>query len=260
MKLKFYKYQATGNDFVMINGFDNDLRLSAGQISFLCDRHFGIGSDGLIILRPHTEADFFMDFYNPDGTPAGFCGNGGRCSVRMAYDLGIVQGRETVFEARDGVHDARVMDKDQVLLRLRDVCQVKDYGTEIYVNTGTHHVVVFSDDVQRLGDIASLARPIRYSDRYKPGGTNVNFVQVLSPSQIKMRTYEKGVEAETLSCGTGVVASALVSAWKYGFDSPVQVQTRGGNLQVFFDREAGCFKKVYLQGPARQVFVGEIEL
>ena len=260
MKLKFFKYQATGNDFVMIDGFAQDITLSKEQVRFLCDRHFGIGSDGLIILRPQKDVDFFMDFYNPDGSLAGFCGNGGRCSVKMASDLGIIDGKETVFKARDGVHDAYLVGREQARLRLRDVCQVKDYGQEIYVNTGTHHVVVFRDDVERIDDISAEARLIRYADRYKPDGTNVNFVQILSDSKIKVRTYEKGVEAETLSCGTGVVASALVSAWRYGFGSPVSVRARGGDLQVYFDRQQGCFTSVYLEGSAHKVFVGEIEI
>ncbi len=258
MRLKFFKYQATGNDFVMINGFDQPVELSQDQIRKLCDRHFGIGSDGLVILRPEQSGDFFMDFYNPDGSQAGFCGNGGRCSVLMARDIGLI-GDQAFFHARDGEHDARVLENGQVLLRLRDVHGFKDFGTEVYVNTGTHHVVVFVDNVEEV-DIVPLARRIRYATRYRPEGTNVNFVQVMGDSSIKIRTYEKGVEAETLSCGTGVVASALVSAYREGFDSPIGVETRGGKLKVFFDRRGTCYENVYLQGPVNQVFVGEIEI
>lgn len=258
MRINFFKYQATGNDFVMINGFERDINLSAEQIRFLCDRHFGIGSDGLIILRQDKETDFFMDFYNPDGSQAGFCGNGGRCSVVMASDIGIIQ-KDTHFRARDGLHDAQVLENSQVSLRLRDVCEFKDFGKEIYVNTGTHHAVVFLDEIDNQ-DIVQIARPIRYSARYGPEGANVNFVQITGKAQIKVRTYEKGVEDETLSCGTGITASALVSAWKHGFDSPVEVQAKGGKLLVFFDRKGKCFEKIYLQGPAKKVFAGEIEI
>ncbi len=257
MKLRFFKYQATGNDFIMVNGFESDINLTAEQIRFLCERHFGIGSDGLIILRPDGNTDFFMDFYNPDGTVAGFCGNGGRCSMKMASDLGLV-GNEAVFSARDGVHSARIVEDGQVLLEMKQVCEFKDYDPETYVNTGTHHAVIFVEAVNEL-DIVSRARLLRYSDRYAPEGTNVNFVQILGQGEIMVRTYERGVEAETLSCGTGVVASALVSARQQGWEAPVVVHARGGDLKVFFRKEEECYKDIYLQGPALRVFSGEIE-
>jgi diaminopimelate epimerase len=256
--LKFIKYQATGNDFIMVNGFEWDNDLTEDQIKYICERHFGIGSDGLIILRPDEKTDFFMDFYNPDGSKAGFCGNGGRCSVKMANELGIIE-KETVFRARDGVHRASLVGRDEVLLGMQDVCSFRDYDPEIYVNTGTHHAVVFVDDVNNV-DIVPRARLLRYEDRYAPEGTNVNFVQIIDAGEIKVRTYEKGVEAETLSCGTGVVASALVSARRMGWGAPVIVHTRGGDLKVFFNKKENCYADVYLQGPARKVFSGEIEL
>ena len=259
MKLTFYKYQATGNDFIMIDGFSyNELELSQAQIRWLCDRHFGIGSDGLIILRPDERSNFFMDFYNPDGTHAGFCGNGGRCSVLFAKNLGIFTDK-VFFRARDGFHQGFLENSGEIKLEMKDVCKMEDFGQEIFVNTGTEHVVVFVKNLDEM-DIIPMARLIRYNERYKPQGVNVNFVQVLDFQRIKVRTYEKGVEHETLSCGTGVVASAIVSAYKFNVGTDVIVETKGGELKVSFEKMQDCFKKVFLLGSVNKVFSGEISI
>ncbi len=258
MKIKFTKYQATGNDFIFINGFETSLHLTQAQIQLLCDRHFGIGSDGLIILRPDEQTDFFMDFYNPDGSIAGFCGNGGRASVIFAAHLGIID-KQTLFRARDGKHRAQITGEDTVKLEMTQVCGIKQHGKEYYLNTGTHHVVIFTENLDQM-DIIPTAKEIRYSPRYAPDGTNVNFVEILDKNLIKIRTYEKGVEAETLSCGTGTVASALASAEIKNLSSPIEVLTRGGKLKVYFEQNNGCFKEVFLQGQANKVFTGEIEI
>ncbi len=258
MKVKFYKFQATGNDFIMFNGFGEGVNLTLEQIRFLCDRHFGVGSDGLIILRPHQDSDFFMEFYNPDGSIASFCGNGSRCAVLFAYYQGLIQDK-TKFAALDGLHTGEILGQNLVKVKMIDTSMPERFEFGLYLNTGTHHVVSFVDDVESL-DIVKVARPVRYAAEFEPEGTNVNFVQILAKSKIKIRTYEKGVEAETLSCGTGTVASALAAAYEFGFQSPMQVETRGGKLEVSFEQEDGRFKNVFLKGPVKMVFTGEINL
>ncbi len=255
MEVKFYKYQATGNDFILINGFGEGINLTLSEIRQMCDRHFGVGSDGLIILRPDTQSDFFMEFYNPDGTIASFCGNGGRAAVAFAFMQGLIEAR-TVFRALDGIHKAEIVAQDTVNLQMSEPEAIVPTEYGLYLNTGTHHVVRFVDDLENL-DIIAEARPVRYADRFKPEGTNVNFVRV-SPTEnlIEVRTYEKGVENETLSCGTGVVAAALATASEFGKTPPIRVKTRGGQLIVSFNYEKGRFKDIWLTGPAEFVFWG----
>ncbi len=255
----FYKYQATGNDFIFIDAFDNpDFELSPQDVRFLCDRHFGIGSDGLIILRPSDDYDFFMDYYNPDGTMATFCGNGGRASVLFAFERGRTV-RQVWFEARDGIHRAEIKENDVVKLEMKKVRKIKLRDGEYFLNTGTEHTVVFVDDVDKT-DVKKEGRRIRYDVKYAPDGTNVNFVQVIDNSQIKVRTYEKGVEDETLSCGTGTVASAIVAEFVGKTSSPVEVVTRGGVLKVYFEKRFERYIDVWLEGEAKFVFSGEIFL
>ena len=254
MAINFYKYQGTGNDFVMVD--NRKLTFPAEDealVKHLCDRRMGVGADGLILLQDHPDYDFQMVYYNADGRLGSMCGNGARCTVRFARNLGVIED-VAHFLAADGEHQASV-ERELINLKMNDVAAVEKIGEDHYLNTGSPHYVRFVDDLENL-DVYAEGKAIRYNDRFKEVGTNVNFVQRLSENEIFVRTYERGVEDETLSCGTGVTACALVASIA-GFQSPVKVKTLGGNLEVAFEREAdGAFGDIYLIGPAKQVFTG----
>ncbi len=257
MILPFFKYQGTGNDFVMIDD-RNETFLADDQalIERLCNRRFGIGADGLILLRNDPDYDFRMIYFNADGAEGSMCGNGGRCIVRFAHDLGVFD-RATRFIAVDGEHEATVTEAD-VSLRMSDVAGVGKQGTHVFLNTGSPHAILFTDDIEST-DVVADGRAIRYSESFSPGGTNVNFVQQTDKSALYVRTYERGVEDETYSCGTGVTAAALAAYQHLGAAEPVAIRTIGGNLQVSFKPQIdGTFTDVYLIGPAQRVFAGTI--
>jgi len=256
MQLKFSKYQGTGNDFILIDARKN-IELNTPQIQQLCHRNFGIGSDGLLLLKNSDNYDFKMQFFNPDGSEATFCGNGGRCIVKFAFDNNIIN-KECVFEAADGIHKTTIKE-NKVKLQMINVTDIKIFEDLIYLNTGTHHTVKF---VEQLDDSQiQNASKSRYDKRFKPFGTNVNFVEINKDNSIKLRTYEKGVEAETLSCGTGVVASALALAIKNKLQQGrINVYTRGGELQVEFNYKNNRFEQVFLIAPAIKVFEGLINI
>ncbi len=256
MKIDFYKYHGTGNDFIMIDG-RTGIELSTEQIQFLCDRHFGIGSDGLLIVRNSHDYDFRMQFYNPDGSEGSFCGNGARCIVKFAKQLDIIANK-CFFIAKDGIHKAQIINEN-VQLQMIDVADYKIYDDLIYLNTGTQHAVVFVDDIDRI-DIKNSATKIRFDQRFAPQGTNVNFIQKYKDG-IKIRTYEKGVEAETLSCGTGVVASSLAYALEHKIEKGrIRVKAKGGDLSVDFEKNETGFEKIFLTAQAKLVFFGEIDV
>lgn len=255
MAISFYKYQGTGNDFVMVD--NRKLAFPANDEAFvkhLCDRRTGIGADGLILLQDHPDYDFEMVYFNADGRLGSMCGNGARCTVRFARALGVIED-VACFLAADGEHQASV-ERDLIQLKMNDVKNVERIGEDYFLNTGSPHYVRFVDDVENL-DVYEEGRAIRYNDRFKAAGTNVNFVQRLSDNEIFVRTYERGVEDETLSCGTGVTAAALVAGLE-GMKSPVKVKTLGGNLEVAFEHDSEGFKYIYLIGPTKQVFTGVI--
>ena len=260
MKIDFYKYQGTGNDFVII---DNRLGLYDGltkkQVAFLCNRRFGIGADGLMLLNKHELYDFEMKYFNSDGAEGSMCGNGGRCLVKFAYDLGIIKS-EYIFSAIDGVHEASVELDGQVSLKMADVDYVKENNGNFILNTGSPHFVKFTNDVMHL-DVVKKGQDVRYSPAFEKDGINVNFVEHGKDNdKIIVRTYERGVEDETYSCGTGVTAAALVSHHNdKGFNS-VRVETKGGNLRVEYDKEGNSYKNIWLIGPAKKVFEGSIQL
>ena len=260
MKIKFSKYQGTGNDFIVIdnrNGqYDN---LSNHQVKALCDRRFGIGADGLMLLNNHEGYDFEMKYYNADGRESSMCGNGGRCLVKFASDIGIIKS-EYKFIAIDGQHRASINTDGTISLKMNDVNQVKfDHGNYI-LNTGSPHFVMPSSDVMHM-DVVKRGRDIRYNNEFKAEGINVNFVeQSEEPGSIIVRTYERGVEDETYSCGTGVTASALVFAHNDNGFNRVEVQTKGGHLSVDFEKLEDEFRNIWLIGPAEKVFDGEIEI
>lgn len=254
MAISFYKYQGTGNDFVMIDNRKLTFHADEKLINYLCDRRVGIGADGLILLQDHPDYDFEMVYYNADGRLGSMCGNGARCTVRFAKQLGVIED-VACFLAADGEHQASV-ERDLIQLKMSDVQNVERIGDDYYLNTGSPHYVRFVDDVQGL-DVFEEGRNVRYNDRFSAIGTNVNFIQKLDNNTIFVRTYERGVEDETLSCGTGVTACALVAGLK-GFESPVKVKTLGGDLEVAFEQHNGGFRYIYLIGPAKQVFTGTV--
>ncbi|MGF1637060.1 MAG: diaminopimelate epimerase [Cyclobacteriaceae bacterium] len=253
-KIIFNKYQGTGNDFVMID--DRDLTFPIENLPLIqqmCNRRFGIGADGLIIIRPHLQGEFEMLYFNSDGSQS-LCGNGSRCAVRFAHDIGVFQGSSVHFQTYVGLLTAK-LDAEVVQLAMPDVSEIDGSDNDIFVNTGSPHHVRIVDDVDTY-DVVGEGRIIRHSSRYAPTGTNVNFVQILDSDNIYVRTYERGVEEETLSCGTGVTASAIVVGQKLG-KNVVDIKTRGGELQVGFStKENGGFTNVYLKGPAEKVFDG----
>lgn len=257
MEITFYKYQGTGNDFVMIDDRadifpDRDLSL----IQRLCDRKFGIGADGLILIRDVEGHDFEMVYFNADGTQS-MCGNGGRCTVAFARFLGII-GQKTDFLAIDGEHRALVVGA-WIELEMRPVLSLANAGQDYFVNTGSPHHVRFVENVSDY-PVFEEGKEIRYSSVYAPKGTNVNFVTPIGKDGIHVRTYERGVENETLSCGTGVTACALVYGCLHQLHE-VKIQTPGGNLKVrFTERADGSFHDIWLIGPAEQVFEGRIEI
>lgn len=258
MQQTFYKYQGTGNDFVMIDNrqqtFDKN---NTKQVAFLCDRRFGVGADGLILLENHPEYDFKMVYYNADGNESTMCGNGGRCLVAFAKQLGVITNK-AVFEAIDGLHHATI-ESGIVHLQMLDVDSVEKHDNHVFLNTGSPHHVQFESDIQDF-DIKRKGSEIRYGAPYIEAGTNVNFVQKISDETFRVRTYERGVEDETLSCGTGVTAVAIaMHATGETSQNSVNLNVEGGKLQVRFEvDEHGNYHNVWLIGPATYVFEGTI--
>ena len=262
MKIKFYKYQATGNDFIIIDAREENLVLEEKDIQFLCNRHFGIGSDGLIILDNSDKADFSMQFFNPDGSGGMMCGNGGRSIVKFAADKGIIKER-CCFIAPDGLHFATTKD-NIVSLKMVNPTLLQRFEDGFYINTGTSHFVVFENNLNAI-DIIKKGRALRYDERFLTyNGCNVNFVEEISLNNIRIRTYERGVEDETLACGTGICAAALTYSIEKGLENgkhTINISAKGGDLQVEFEKKSdNSLSEVYLIGTANSVFEGEIEI
>jgi diaminopimelate epimerase len=258
MKINFTKYQGTGNDFVMIDNREgifpkNDTQL----IEKLCDRRFGIGADGLILLENDAETDFRMVYYNSDGNESSMCGNGGRCLVAFAKSLNAI-GDETDFIATDGLHHASIIGDGTISLQMKEVEEVKTESDYVFLNTGSPHHVMMVDDLQNY-DVKTNGAKIRYSDLYGKAGSNVNFVKQLGDNHFALRTYERGVEDETLSCGTGATAAAIAMHMLGKTNSHhIQLDVEGGKLEVSFVKEGDRYTNVFLKGPATFVFEGEI--
>lgn len=257
MQLEFYKYQGTGNDFVVIDDrlqqFDT---ANEKQIRMLCDRREGVGADGLMLLRKHAEADFEMLYFNADGKEGSMCGNGGRCIVDFAHHLGIIS-ENCVFMAVDGLHDAK-WSEESVSLKMIDVSEVEVKEGFVYLDTGSPHYVKFVNELENY-PVFEEGKSIRYNERFKEDGTNVNFVETQGKA-CAVRTYERGVEDETLACGTGVTAVAIAAHLvEKNLNNPLSVKVLGGILQVSFDVSDGVYQNVWLIGPATQVFKGTIK-
>jgi diaminopimelate epimerase len=262
MIIRFSKYHGAGNDFILIDNRSRIIRNykeSEQLVAFLCNRRLGVGADGLMLINSHTEYDFEMVYFNSDGKEGSMCGNGGRCIVAFALSLGVIKDK-TNFIAVDGLHEAQILNENPglavVRLKMADVSEFKKVNDHYEVNTGSPHYIAFVDNPENT-DVVALGRKIRYSKEF-PDGTNVNFVSVNDES-IYVRTFERGVEDETLSCGTGVTASAIAAFLQGDFPSgSVDIKTRGGELHVDFEKEEGLFRNIWLTGPASFVFKGEI--
>jgi len=260
MQLTFYKYQGTGNDFIMI---DNRLNIFPKEntqfIEQLCDRRFGIGADGLILLENHTTYDFKMVYFNSDGNESSMCGNGGRCLVAFAKQIGIIEAAAE-FEAVDGYHYAKIIGDDLVSLQMKDVDRIAVHQDYSFLNTGSPHHVQIVSDLKNL-DVKTEGAKIRYSDLYGKAGSNINFVHQLENDIFVVRTYERGVEDETLSCGTGATAVAIAMHHMDKTKSnSIDLQVEGGKLSVQFKENNGVYSDVFLVGPATFVFEGTIDL
>ena len=260
MNLTFYKYQGTGNDFVMIDNRTNTFpKNNTKLVAFLCDRKFGIGADGLILLENHEKYDFKMVYYNSDGNESSMCGNGGRCLVAFAKQLEVIKDKAE-FEAIDGYHFASVDKNDIVSLQMKDVLEIDVRENYSFLNTGSPHHVEVVEDLENLA-IKEIGSKIRYSDLYGKEGSNVNFVKQIDSDKFAVRTYERGVEDETLSCGTGVTAVAIAMYTNHKTKSNnIKLKVEGGDLEVSFIEQDGKFTDVFLIGPAKFVFDGEIEI
>lgn len=269
MTLPFTKMNGAGNDFILVDDRADRLRLTPDQVARLCHRQRGIGADGFLRLVPSPDpaADWAWDFGNSDGSPAEMCGNGARCFARFVQRLTGVQDCLT-FATAAGLITATFRG-DQVTVTLTAPRELRlDQPLEVHgqplrvdsLNTGVPHAVVFVPDADQAL-VQPLGAALRYHPHFAPRGTNVNFVQLLAPGRLRVRTYERGVEGETLACGTGVTASALIAARRQGFPSPVQVRVQGGDtLEVSFETDGAAFRNVRLTGPADFVFAGSIEL
>ncbi|MAJ50872.1 MAG: diaminopimelate epimerase [Flammeovirgaceae bacterium] len=256
MKISFAKYQGTGNDFVLI---DNRTKFfpkgNLELIRQLTKNKFGIGADGIILVENHSILDFEMVYFNADGSQS-LCGNGSRCAVQFAKDLGIIN-NQTKFSTYDGEHDAFFRD-GLVYFSLQDLKGISFRENYFFVNNGSPHYVTFVSNVENI-DVKRLGAEVRYSKEFSSAGTNVNFVEI-DHQLLKVRTYERGVEAETLSCGTGVTASAIVAAYAFEMESPMIIESRGGQLFVSFVKQGERFSEIYLAGPAIKVFEGSIDV
>ena len=270
MLLQFYKMNGAGNDFIVIDNRDHAVSLDEDTISALCDRHRGVGADGILVVEPAEQgADFRFRYYNADGGEAEMCGNGARCFGRFAAHLGDGEPKEQVsFETMAGTLTAHLIGEN-VRIAMSDPHDLKlDLGLDIdglsgaihFINTGVPHVVVFVDELEQI-DVLKYGTLLRYHPAFAPAGTNVNFAQVLSPYHVAIRTYERGVEDETLACGTGMTAVALLHHLLHAATSPVKVDCEGGDtLEIGFQSQGAVFTDVTLSGPADFVFEGAIEI
>lgn len=261
MKIPFYKFHGAGNDFILIDNRENIFPVDPVRIEAICHRRFGMGADGLILLEKAEGYDFRMRYFNSDGRESTMCGNGGRCITAFADFLSLV-GKECLFITSDGIHKGNIISRQnnawQVRISMANVTEVRTLGPDFIINTGSPHFVRFVRAVGSV-DVVSQGRKIRYSDAFSREGINVDFAEVRD-NELLVRTYERGVEDETLSCGTGVTATSLAYAASAGLESgPVNIITKGGSLVVDFEKDDKGFSSIYLEGPAMLVFSGEME-
>lgn len=259
MDLKFYKYQGCGNDFVLLDQRNPAIVLTVEKIKHLCDRRFGIGADGLMELLESKDADFEMRYYNSDGNESSFCGNGGRCIAQFAKDLDITKNDRAQFIFKEQTYWVDYLENGLISLLMQDVNGIESKGSDLFFCTGSPHYVHFTENIDGV-DLMPFARKIRYAEEF-PKGINVNLVEKVNETAIKMRTYERGVEDETYSCGTGVTAAAIAFHYKKMTGATtISVHTKGGNFKVELLEEDGHYQNIKLIGPALKVFEGSIVL
>lgn len=259
MKIEFNKYHGAGNDFILLDNRGKEYsNLSSSQLRQICNRYFGIGADGVIRIDSHDQFDFEMVYFNSDGNLSSFCGNGGRCVVAFARRLGIIE-RQTQFLAADGLHTAQEIRLGEIRIGMKPVRDLQSSNEFVLMDTGSPHYVQKVENCHLL-DVKREGAAIRYSEPYTPQGINVNFVQKESQNRFKIRTYERGVEDETLACGTGAVAAALAMHFKgETIQNSIEMETLGGLLKVDFKSMGTGYTDIYLQGPATYVFSGIFE-
>lgn len=259
MKVKFSKYNGAGNDFIVIDDRKNNLEINPWLIEKLCNRNFGIGGDGLILIKESKSTDFEILHYTSDGNLGSLCGNGSRCAISFAYKNKII-GKKTRFDAFDGIHNAEIINDNLVKMEMKinsDILE-NEYGT--WLDTGSPHLVIEKDNTDEL-DVNLLASSIRYNEYYKKEGVNVNFIEKVSNETFKIRTYERGVENETLACGTGSTASAICMNYLGKTQSNnITMKCRGGDLKVEFISNDNLFSDISITGPAKFVFEGQIDI
>ncbi|MBW3520460.1 diaminopimelate epimerase [Flavobacterium sp. NKUCC04_CG] len=258
--VNFFKYHGTGNDFIMVDNRDETFPKSNRElIENMCDRRFGIGADGLILIERDAESDFKMRYFNADGNQSSMCGNGGRCIVAFAKQLGII-GDSCHFNAVDGLHYATINKENEVSLQMTNVGEIQSQGDYTYLNTGSPHHVVMVSDLEHY-DVFHKGKEIRESVLYQPGGTNVNFVEKINQDTFAIRTFERGVEDETWSCGTGATAVAI-AMFSNGETTAtdINILVKGGRLNVKFTKEKAGYNSVFLTGAAQRVFDGTISV
>ena len=259
MEVNFKKYSGTGNDFIIIDNRNDNINYNSSLIKNICDRNFGVGGDGLIIIKNSISSDFEILHYTSDGNLGSLCGNGSRCAISFAYKNNIID-KNTVFEAFDGIHEAEVISDELIKMEMKinsDIIQNK-YGT--WLDTGSPHLVIEKENTDKL-DVNLEGSSIRYNDHYKREGVNVNFVEKLSDETFKIRTYERGVENETLACGTGSTASAICMSYLGKSNSNIiTMKCQGGDLKVQFNSKDKDFTNISITGPANLVFEGQIDI
>lgn len=258
MNLEFFKYEGAGNDFVLFDLRNTLFEPTRRFIESVCDRRFGIGADGVMLLSSDSEVEFCMRYFNCDGGEATMCGNGGRCIALFAEHLGI-GGKIKKFRAIDGFHTAEILNNSMVRLEMCDVLEIKPFGNGFLLDTGSPHYVEFFDGIDAM-DIVTLGRKIRNNKEWSSiGGANINFAQITGDGMIKLRTYERGVENETLACGTGATATAIVTNFVSQPDcNHFNVTVQGGELIVEFNKRENIYTDIYLTGPVRRVFSGKL--
>jgi len=262
MTLHFTKYHGAGNDFILVDNRVQQWIPTVEKIAFLCDRHFGIGADGLMLLSEDPKAAFRMTYSNCDGRESTLCGNGGRCIAAFARRLGWA-GDFIRFNAVDGEHLAEVLGEEKnetrIRLKMQDTHIKRQFEDGIAIDTGSPHFVQFFSDTHPM-DVLTRGRALRHDPRFSPGGANIDFA-IVQNGKVSLRTYERGVEDETLSCGTGVTATALAASFLgYVAQGTVEITTRGGKLTVSFKQSGNTFSEIWLEGPATFVFEGKIEI
>lgn len=258
MQLKFSKYHGTGNDFIMVYNHNESFTFSQSSVKKMCDRRYGVGADGLIIIEKTLEADFKMIYYNADGFEGSMCGNGARCAVSFAKDIELIQ-NQCKFLAYDGMHKGLILENGLVSIEMSDVSLIEVQNNIWKIDTGSPHLICFSETVSEI-DVKHEGASIRNSSNYIEDGININFVQ-FTKNEIFVRTYERGVEDETLSCGTGAIASAI-AAFESGLSNSdrVKVNVLGGQLEVLFSKVGSKYSNIHLIGPTKFIFKGEVDV